>query len=43
MRGLRVHAFEGRVLVELAAGRQRVVLGAGRARVEKFFVRATEC
>ena len=42
-RGLRVHAFEGRVLVELAAGRERVVLGAGRARVEEFFVRATEC
>jgi len=35
----------GRVLVELAAGRVRVVPGAGvgRARVEKFFVRVTEC
>jgi len=33
-RGLRVPAFAGRV---------RVVLGAGRARVEKFFVRVTEC
>ena len=33
------------VRVELAAGRVRVVLGAGagRARVEKFFVRVTQC
>jgi len=35
-RGLRVPAFAGRVRVELGAG-------AGRARVEKFFVRVTEC
>jgi len=33
------------VRVELAAGQERVVLGAGaqQARVEKFFVRVTEC
>jgi len=54
-RGLWEPAFVGRmreavllrvrVPVELAAGRERVVLGAGagRARVEKFFVRVTEC
>jgi len=37
---LRVPAFAGRVRVDLAAGRERVVLGAaaGRARVEKFFL-----
>jgi len=40
-----MRAGAGQVRVELAAGRARVVLGAGaaRARVEKFFVRVTEC
>jgi len=40
-----LRAGAGRVRVEPAGGRVRVVLaaGAGRARVEKFFVRVTEC
>jgi len=48
-RRLQVPAFAGQVWepaqlcvrVELAVG--QVVLGAGQARVEKFFVRVTEC
>ena len=45
-RGLRVPAFAGRVREPaLLCVRVWVVLaaGAGRARVEKFFVRVTEC
>jgi len=32
-----------RIVLGASAGRVRVELGAGRARVEKFFVRETEC
>ena len=41
--GAGADAGAGRVRVELAPGRELVVVGAGRARVEKFFVRVTEC
>jgi len=41
-RGLRVPAFAGRVR-EHALLCVRVVLAAGAGRVEKFFVRITEC
>ena len=38
-----VESCAGRVRVEFAAGRVVLGAGAGRARVEKFFVRVTEC